>query len=105
MPGKRGRQKSSYFFFAMMGSSLHRTTITLILTVGVVLYLFSPLAVFAKETASIENIKLANTRDDLITYFDVKQAFTDKTNQAVLNGVPVAFSFYITLYKIGRAHV
>jgi hypothetical protein len=29
----------------------------------------------------------------------VKQAFTDKINQAVLNGVSTTFSFYITLYK------
>jgi hypothetical protein len=62
-------------------------------------YLFFPLVTFAEETAAIENIKLANTRDDLLTYFDVKQAFTDKINQAVLNGVSTTFSFYITLYK------
>ena len=54
---------------------------------------------FAEETASIENIKLANTRDDLLTYFDIKQAFTEKINQAVLNGVSTSFSFYIALYK------
>jgi len=53
----------------------------------------------AQKTAIIENIKLANTRDDLLTYFEVKHAFTDKISQAILNGIPSTFSFYITLYK------
>ena len=83
----------------MIRSSFHRTTITLVLSVSVVLCLFLPLIAFAEDTAAIKNIKLANTRDDLLTYFDVKQAFTDKINQAVLNGVSTSFSFYITLYK------
>jgi len=63
------------------------------------LCLFFPLIAFTEENAAIENIKLANTRDDLLVYFDVKQAFSEKINQAVLNGVPTAFSFYVTLYK------
>ena len=75
--------------------------ITLFMSVGVILCLLLPPIAFAEETAVIENIKLANTRDDLLTYFDVKQAFTPKINQAVLNGIPTTFSFYITLYKTG----
>jgi hypothetical protein len=55
---------------------------------------------FADNTATLANIKLANTRDDLLTYFEVKNAFTDKIIQAVQNGVPTTFSFYVTLYKI-----
>jgi Domain of unknown function (DUF4390) len=72
---------------------------TLVLAVNLLFCLFLPLTAFTEEIAAIENIKLANTRDDLLTYFDVKEAFTDKTNQAILNGVPTTFSFYITLYK------
>jgi hypothetical protein len=60
---------------------------------------FLPCLAFAENSAVIENIKLANTRDDLLTYFDVKKAFTPKINQAVLNGIPTTFSFYVTLYK------
>lgn len=52
-----------------------------------------------EEKALIENIKLANTRDDLLVYFDVKKAFAPKINEAVLNGIPTTFSFYIDLYK------
>ncbi|MBW2655976.1 MAG: DUF4390 domain-containing protein [Deltaproteobacteria bacterium] len=85
----------------MMLSSFHRTAITLFMSVSVVLCLLLPSIAFAEEPAVIENIKLANTRDDLLTYFDVRQAFTPKINQAVLNGIPTTFSFYITLYKTG----
>lgn len=75
----------------------------LIFTVSILfLCLLSPAmaqAEEAEEQAVIENIKLANTRDDLLTYFDVKLAFTDKINEAILNGVPTTFSFYTSLYK------
>ncbi|RLB94007.1 MAG: DUF4390 domain-containing protein [Deltaproteobacteria bacterium] len=83
----------------MINPSFHRKTITLILSLGIILCLFSPFIAFAEKNAAIKNIKLANTRDDLLIYFDVKQAFTEKINQAALNGVPTSFSFYITLYK------
>ncbi len=84
----------------MMKSSLHRTAVTLLISVSVVLFSLSlPSIALAEQTPVIENIKLANTRDDLLTYFDVKQAFTQKINQAVMNGLPSTFSFFITLYK------
>jgi len=69
------------------------------MSLSALLFSVFPPIVFAKESAVIENIKLANTRDDLLTYFDVKKAFTDKINQAVLSGIPTTFSFYISLYK------
>ncbi len=47
----------------------------------------------------IEDIRLVNTRDDLLTYFEVTHAFPDKIVQAVMNGIPTSFSFYISLYK------
>ncbi len=53
----------------------------------------------AKDMAEIQDIRIVNTRDDLLTYFKVTQAFSDKINQAILNGVPTTFSFYIALYK------
>lgn len=73
----------------------------LVLSAALILCLFFPFITFAEDNAAIENIKLANTRDDLLTYFDIENAFTDKINQAALNGIPTTFSFYITLYKTG----
>ena len=61
--------------------------------------LLVPTHIFADINAVLTNIKLANTRDDLLTYFEVKNAFKDKTVQAVQNGIPTTFSFYVSLYK------
>ncbi len=61
--------------------------------------LLVPMNTFADDNAILANIKLANTRDDLLTYFEVKNAFTDKINQAVQNGIPTTFSFYVSLYR------
>ncbi|MCP3873557.1 MAG: DUF4390 domain-containing protein [Desulfobacteraceae bacterium] len=96
MPGKQDQQKWND---NLIRSIFHKATITLFISVGIAFYLLLPTCVFAEQEAVIENIKLANTRDDLLTYFDVEQAFTEKTKQAILNGIPTTFSFYITLYK------
>ncbi|WP_153307548.1 DUF4390 domain-containing protein [Desulfospira joergensenii] len=61
--------------------------------------LMMPRTTLADNTATLANIKLANTRDDLLTYFEVRNAFTDKITQAVHNGVPTTFSFYVSLYQ------
>jgi len=66
--------------------------------------LWFPMGSFADDNnAVLANIKLANTRDDLLTYFEVKNAFTDKINQAVKNGIPTTFSFYVSLYKVSNS--
>ena len=57
---------------------------------------------FASETAVIANVQLTNTRDDLITYFKVENAFTDKICEAVLKGVPASFLFYIKLDQVTK---
>lgn len=82
-----------------MQSSFTKIPLILFLSVSVLLVSLFSSIVLAEETAVIENIKLANTRDDLLTYFDVEKAFTPKINQAVLSGIPTTFSFYISLYK------
>ncbi|MDI6687249.1 MAG: DUF4390 domain-containing protein [Desulfobacterales bacterium] len=54
-------------------------------------------AAFASE-ARLTNIIITNTRDDLLVFLNVEDAFNDKIKKAVLKGVPATFSFYITLY-------
>ncbi len=71
----------------------------LLLVFTVVLQLFAPAIIRADTSPVLTNIKLANTRDDLLTYFEVKNAFTEKITQAVQNGIPRTFSFYVSLYK------
>ena len=60
---------------------------------------FQPFFAYAKNKALLDNIKLANTRDDLVVYFDVQKAFTQKIRQAILNGIKTTFVFNIKLYK------
>ncbi len=84
----------------MIKAFFQSRTLALLISAGIILssVLPSPVLAAAAEP-TIENIKLANTRDDLLTYFSVRHAFTDKICQAALNGIPTTFSFYITLYK------
>lgn len=77
----------------------NKTARTLFIRVALLLFLSLPSLADAEQTTVIENIKLANTRDELLTYFDVKKAFTEKISQAVQNGIPTTFSFYLNLYK------
>ncbi|MFO7753380.1 MAG: DUF4390 domain-containing protein [Desulfobacteraceae bacterium] len=54
----------------------------------------------ARQNAELNDIKLTNDRDHLITYFTVNGAFTEKIRNAVQKGVPTKFSFYVSLYRI-----
>ena len=67
--------------------------------------LLTPVIVQAENDPVLTNIKLANTRDDLLTYFEIKNAFTEKISHAVQNGIPTTFSFYISLYKTSDSWV
>ncbi len=98
MPGKPDRQKG-HNDLLMINIFPNKTKAVLVISVFILISILGPARSGAGETAIIKNIKLANTRDDLLTYFDVDHAFTDKINQAVLNGIPTTFSFYTSLYK------
>lgn len=100
MPGKQDLQKWNNLFMLKPQTDFHGSTILFSILLTLLCCFSSPAAVLASEnTAIIEDIKLANTRDDLLIYFDIKRAFTEKMNQAVLNGVPATFSFQVVLYK------
>jgi hypothetical protein len=49
--------------------------------------------------AQLTNIIVTNTRDDLLVYLSVEGAFTPKMEEAVKNGVPASFSFFVNLYR------
>jgi hypothetical protein len=100
MPGKQGRQKFKQGRIKMIKAFFHKRFIALLISISLALsFVPYPSAYAVTPEPTIENIKLANTRDDLLTYFSVRHAFTDKICQAALNGIPTTFSFYITLYK------
>ena len=64
-----------------------------------VVILAGPGAVFAQE-ASLTNITVSNTRDDLLLYLNLEGAFSDKLKKAILSGMPAAFSFLATLNSV-----
>ncbi len=65
------------------------------------LIFIGPPAIFADDDddAVLTNIKLANTRDDLLTYFTVENAFKEKNIQAIQKGIPASFTYYVSLYR------
>ena len=72
------------------------------INIGVIvltLLLCNPLVVSAQE-ASLSNIIVTNTRDDLLVYLTVDGAFREQMKQAVLSGVPTTFTFLITLNQV-----
>ena len=51
------------------------------------------------QEAALANIIVTNTRDDLLVYLNVEGAFSEAIKEAITSGVPVTFSFIITLYR------
>lgn len=78
-------------------------TVGLLLIVIFVLQLAAPCPVPAKDESQpiLTDIKLANTRDDLLIYFEVENAFRPKITQSIENGIPTPFSFHVSLYRTG----
>ncbi len=79
-----------------MHPSGRRTTGLIVLSV----ILLSIHGLAMAEDARLTNIVVTNTRDDLLIYLSVEDAFTPKMVDAVKRGVPASFSFFINLYRI-----
>jgi hypothetical protein len=56
-------------------------------------------AMVVAQNATLKNIIVTNTRDDLLIYLTVEGAFREKMETAVSSGVPTTFSFFVNLYK------
>ena len=69
----------------------------------VIIYIFLSFtpSIQAEESKNptIDAITITNTRDDIIAYFEVKGAFSKKINEAVHNGVPTSFSFFVSVHR------
>jgi hypothetical protein len=61
--------------------------------------LTAPFRLYAQD-ARLSNIIVTNTRDDLLLYLTVKDAFPAKIEETVHSGVPATFSFLINLYEV-----
>jgi hypothetical protein len=59
----------------------------------------APLQSLAQD-ARLANIIVTNTRDNLLIYLTVKDAFSPKMQETIHSGVPATFSFIINLYGV-----
>jgi len=57
-----------------------------------------PVTAIADE-ARLSDIRINNTRDDLLVYLNMEGAFNDKIKKAIMSGVPATFTYYIDLYQ------
>ena len=53
----------------------------------------------AAPDATLSNLIVTNTSNDLLVYLNVEGAFRDQTINAIMSGVPASFSFFIKLYQ------
>ena len=53
--------------------------------------------------ATLSNIIVTNTQEDLLVFFDIKGCFTREMEEAILNGIPTTFTIVIKLYRTRTA--
>lgn len=70
-------------------------------TMGILLcivLMIQPSMVVAQD-ATLTDIVVTNTRDDLLIYLRVEGAFRENMETAISSGVPATFSFFVNLYR------
>lgn len=65
-----------------------------------ILSLFDHVGPAWSESAKFSNVVITNNRDDLLLFLEARNTFNEKIKSAILSGVPVSFSFYITLVRV-----
>ncbi|WDN89721.1 hypothetical protein BuS5_02689 [Desulfosarcina sp. BuS5] len=74
---------------------IHKQTLAVLCSI---IFFFNAPAV--GQEAKLTDLVVSNTRDNLIIYCKTEGAFTEKMEKAIISGVPVSFSFFITLYEV-----
>lgn len=74
----------------------HLEPFTLLLLFCFLLSFPSPLQ--AAE-ATLSDIIVTNTQEDLLVFFDIQGCFTREMEEAILNGIPTTFTIVIKLYR------
>ena len=49
--------------------------------------------------ATLSEIIVTNTQEDLLVFFDIEGSFTREMEEAILNGIPATFTIIIRLYR------
>ena len=68
----------------------------------VIIFMFQNLAFAQDQNARLANIKVTNTRDHLLLYFNIEGVFSEETKEAILNGVPATLTFVTSLYLVNN---
>lgn len=76
---------------------LKRTKSVFLLIVG--LLLIASQAGYAQD-ATLTNITVSNTQDDLLLFLNLEGAFREEMKQAILSGAPSTFSFFAKLNRV-----
>ena len=58
-----------------------------------------PQASYAQD-ATLTNITVSNTQDDLLLFLNLEGAFREEMKKAILSGVPSSFSFFAKLNRV-----
>jgi hypothetical protein len=78
-----------------MKSRTKKKTMGILLCIVIML---QPAMVYARN-ATLKNIIVTNTRDDLLIYLTVEGAFRENMETAISSGVPTTVSFFVNLYQ------
>jgi len=70
--------------------------------VFILFFCISPEISSAKE-AQLSDIIVTNTRDHLLSYFNVRDCFTEEMNMAIMNGISTKFIFIVKLFEVRNA--
>jgi hypothetical protein len=61
--------------------------------------LFTSRTALHAAEATLSDVIVTNTQEDLLVFFDIKGCFTRNMEEAILNGIPTTFTIFIKLYK------
>ena len=79
-------------------SILRRTLVLVALSLLFSLLLPTSPALSAAE-ATLSEIVVTNTKEDLLVSFEIQGCFTREMEEAILNGIPATFTIFIKLYR------
>lgn len=79
---------------------MYKLKLNIIVILFTFISLFTHNSLYASTNTTLDNIIIANTNHELIIHLNVKGAFTSKIQKIIHSGIPVTFSFIITLKKV-----
>lgn len=78
-----------------------RRNIVNIITTGFLFFALMSVnaAAYGKDDPSIYDMAVMNSEKNLLLYFRLQDAFTDEMEKGIDSGIPITFTFYITLFQ------